>query len=65
MQNDPKQTNDFKNIRYRGSVIREFVELALKTKKYWMLPLFLILLFLALLLIFGETAAAPFIYSLF
>lgn len=65
MQNDTKETNDFKNIRYRGSVIREFAELALKTKKYWMLPLFLILLFLALLLIFGETAAAPFIYSLF
>lgn len=65
MQNDSEQKADFKNIHYRGNVIREFIELALRTKKYWMLPLFLILLFLALLLIFGETAAAPFIYSLF
>lgn len=66
MQNkNQSPKNNFKDIRYRGSVVREFVELSLKTKKYWMLPLFLIILLLALLLIFGESAAAPFIYSLF
>lgn len=63
-KNQDPQTN-FREIRYRGNAVREFIELALKTKKYWMLPLFLIILLLALLLVFGESAAAPFIYSLF
>jgi hypothetical protein len=35
-------------------------------KKYWLLPLILILLLLALLIVFTSgTAVAPFIYTLF
>jgi competence protein ComGC len=35
-------------------------------KKFWLLPLFIILLFLGILLVLTEgTAVAPFIYTLF
>jgi hypothetical protein len=34
-------------------------------KKWWMLPLILVLLVLGVLVILGGTALAPFIYTLF
>ena len=35
-------------------------------KKYWLLPIMLILIFMGLLIVFtGGTAVAPFIYTLF
>ena len=38
----------------------------LKTsRKWWMLPLFLMLLILSVILVLGKTAVAPFIYTLF
>lgn len=60
---DKKQS--FSEIEYKGNLFREFLELIVKNKKYWMLPLILIVLLLALLIIFGETVATPFIYTLF
>ncbi len=36
-----------------------------QNKKYWMIPLVCGLLLLGLLVIFGTTVAAPFIYALF
>lgn len=35
------------------------------TKKYWLVPLVVVLLLLALIVILGGTAVAPFIYTLF
>ena len=38
----------------------------LKTsRKWWMLPLFLMLLILSVILVLGKTAVAPFIHTLF
>lgn len=34
-------------------------------KRYWLLPLVVIFLFVGILLIFAQGAAAPFIYTLF
>lgn len=34
-------------------------------KKYWLLPIIIILLVLGILLIIGSGSAAPFIYTLF
>ena len=65
MKNEQEKQGAFSEIHYKGNIAREFVELAVKTRKFWLLPLILILLLLALLIFFGETAAAPFIYSLF
>ena len=55
----------FSEIEYKGNLLRELLELIIKNKKYWMFPMILIILLLALLIIFGETIATPFIYTLF
>ena len=65
MKNKSDHQESFSEIHYRSSFIWEIAEFAVKTRKFWLLPLILILLFLVLLILFGETAAAPFIYSLF
>ena len=43
----------------------EIVAMLKHNKKYWMIPLILVLLIFGLLLILGSTSAAPFIYTLF
>jgi len=62
--------NDKKNFEEAGAakptgLVGEFVLMLKQNKKYWMIPLILILLGFGLLLILGGTAAAPFIYTLF
>ena len=48
------------------STIGEFWEFLKFRKRYWLLPIFLILLFLGALIVFTESSAvAPFIYMLF
>jgi hypothetical protein len=43
----------------------EFVAMLKHNKKYWLIPLVLILLLFGVLVILGSSAAAPFIYTLF
>jgi hypothetical protein len=46
--------------------IKEFARFLINRKRYWLIPLIVILLLLSLLIIFSEgTALAPFIYSIF
>lgn len=46
--------------------IREFVQFLRVRKKYWLIPLIIILLLMSLLIVATQgTALAPFIYSLF
>src|SRR6056297_544525 len=45
-------------------VVREFVDFALENKKWWLLPIMLVLLLVAAF-IFISGAAGPFIYPLF
>ena len=48
------------------SLAREFWDFLRHRKKFWLLPLILMLLVLALLIaITADSAAAPFIYTLF
>jgi hypothetical protein len=35
------------------------------SRKWWMLPLFILFLVLGVILVLGQTAVAPFIYTLF
>ena len=50
----------------RIALIREFWQFLRFRKKYWLLPLIVMLVALGLLIVFSEgSAAAPFIYSLF
>jgi hypothetical protein len=43
----------------------EFFSMLKHNKKYWLVPLVLLLLGLGVLIILGGSAAAPFIYTLF
>jgi hypothetical protein len=45
--------------------VREFLAFLAHNKKWWLLPIVIVLLVIAALAIFGGTAAAPFIYTLF
>mgnify|MGYP001284139420 CR=1 FL=1 len=48
------------------AIIKEFWTFLKVRKKFWLLPIVLVLLLFGMLLIFAETSAiAPFIYTLF
>ena len=47
------------------SLGREIVEMLRHNKKYWMIPMLIVLLLFGVILILGATSAAPFIYTLF
>ena len=59
--------NDFEQASQekQGNLLSEFMGFLKQTKKFWLLPLILVMLALAGLLILSSTAAAPFIYTLF
>ena len=49
----------------RGAFLRDCWDLLRREKKWWLVPLVLVLLAMAGLMTLGSTAAAPFIYTLF
>jgi hypothetical protein len=49
----------------RSSLFGEFWEFLKHNKKWWLLPIILILLALGLLVLLSSSAIAPFIYPLF
>ena len=49
----------------RNSIFCEFWMFMKENKAYWLAPILIVLALLALLVIFGSGAAAPFIYTLF
>ena len=46
-------------------IVKEFFLFLRHNKKYWMIPILITLLALAVLILLGGTAVAPFIYTLF
>ena len=66
MQEDKKQTAfEASGDEKDAGLLREFLAMMKENKKYWLIPLVLILLVFGVLIILGSTAAAPFIYTLF
>lgn len=59
--------NDFEKASQekQNNLLSEFMGFLKETKKFWLLPLILVMLALAGLLILSSGAAAPFIYTLF
>ena len=47
------------------NLIKEILAFIIAEKKWWLAPLAFILLIVSLLVIFADSAVAPFIYSLF
>lgn len=65
MENDKRtefeKSGGGKNIGLLG----EFIGLMKQNKKYWLIPLIVILILFGVLVILGSSAAAPFIYTVF
>ncbi len=59
--------NEFEQLsqQKRASLAGEFIEFLKHNKKWWLLPILLILLGLGLLVLLSSSAVAPFIYPLF
>jgi hypothetical protein len=63
----PSSNADFEKAsrQKQGNLLGEFMGFLKQNKKFWLLPLILVMLALAALLILSSSAAAPFIYTLF
>lgn len=48
-----------------GGFFSDYWHLLRQNRKWWMIPLFVVLFLFATLMILGGTGAAPFIYTLF
>lgn len=61
------ENNDFEKASSdkQSGIVGEFISFMRANKKFWLLPLIIVMLALGLLIMFGGTAAAPFIYTLF
>jgi Family of unknown function (DUF5989) len=59
--------NEFESAaaRAKTSLLKDFFAFLAQNKKWWLLPLIVVLIGLGALAILGGTAAAPFIYTLF
>ena len=64
MNNEKKEKN-FEELESDSGIVLEFWEFIRKNKKFWLIPLIIILLLMGLLIFLGGTSAAPFIYTIF
>ena len=53
-----------KLLKHIGPLLREFCSFAWHHKAWWILPIILVFLLVAILIVVGQTGA-PYIYSLF
>ncbi len=62
----PQQT-DFEKAAQESppSLPAQFVQFLMENKKWWLLPIVLVLGLIGLLAVFAGTGAAPFIYTIF
>jgi len=49
----------------QAGLLQEFVDFLMQNKKWWLTPIIFTLLLIGVLVIFGGTVAAPFLYTLF
>ena len=67
-QTFPKPTSEFEKAaaeQQSESLISEFWAFLKQNKKWWLLPIVIVMLMLGVLIFLSSTAAAPFIYTLF
>ena len=65
-QKPDSQTDEFAEIAHRTatpSLLGEFWEFLRHNKKWWLLPILIVLLLFVLLIFLSGTGAAPFIYT--
>ena len=56
---------DVARTNRRSGVAAEFLYFLRRSKKWWLLPILIVLALLSVLVLLSGTAAAPFIYTLF
>ena len=56
---------DVARTNRRSGVAVEFLYFLRRSKKWWLLPILIVLALLSVLVLLSGTAAAPFIYTLF
>jgi hypothetical protein len=52
-------------LKKNPGFFRDLLAFMRENKKWWLVPVILVILFTGVLIILGGTAAAPFIYTLF
>ncbi len=65
---NPPISNEFEEAAAEstdGSLVAELWGFLRHNKKWWLLPILLVLLLVGVLVVLGTTAAGPFIYTLF
>ena len=65
MSDEEKKSFEEAGSEKEGSLLGEFFAMLMENKKYWLVPIVLILLVFGVLILMGGSAAAPFIYTLF
>jgi hypothetical protein len=62
-----RQESEFERQAERAQpgLLREFADFLVHNKKWWLVPILLVLLLIGILVILGGSGAAPFIYTLF
>lgn len=65
MENDKRTEFEKSGEKKDIGLFGEFVGMMKQNKKYWLIPLIIILVLFGVLIILGSSAAAPFIYTLF
>jgi hypothetical protein len=64
MRNQPQRFEQLA-AQPAGGIVREFWDFVRYNKKWWMLPILLMLLLFGILVLLSGSGAAPFIYTLF
>ena len=65
---DQKPPEDVDKLAAKGSeqsLLKDFVYFLVHNKKWWLIPLLVVLLLMGLLMFLSTSAVAPFIYTLF
>ncbi len=67
MSNKPDSTREFQEhaAADRTGLVAEFWDFLKHNKKWWLLPIIVVLMAVGVLVVLGSTGAAPFIYTLF
>ncbi|MEX0677175.1 MAG: DUF5989 family protein [Pirellulales bacterium] len=65
--NESDQKKDFEQMadEAQPGLVAEFIDFLAHNKKWWLLPILLVMGLLGVLAIFAGSGAAPFIYTLF
>ena len=66
-QRDERQADDFETEagRSQGGVISEFWSFLRDNRKWWLVPMLVVLLLLGVLVVLAGSGLAPFIYTMF